>query len=365
MTVSTETLRRIVSLAAHAPSGDNSQPLRFHWDGRRLRITHDEARGEHPFNTHHTLSYLTLGCTLEAIAVAAESEGLQAHVELNEPSHRAVSAWAEIAFAEATRAASGSVSALLNRCTDRRPYRGGSLDDRVFEELATRAPTRDRVRLRFRPPTAELLSYLTGVETLIWTWGPTHRGIAKWFRLSRREAEATRDGMTRQSMAIDPVSALLLRLGRADFRVQRVLNRIGFLSRFRSRVRSRIGSAAAIGCVTVEGPTMETVVEAARLVMKAWLGLNASGYGFQALSAASELILDHSRGLLPKSLPPPFHDAAAEGRELLARIFELGERETPAWIFRTGLALTPPAGSASPRLPLSELLTIDEQAPST
>lgn len=357
MTPSAEQVKRVVGLATYAPSTDNCQPFRFHWDGDRLSVSHDDGRARHPLNAGRLASYLSLGCLLEALRVAAASEGLGARFELGDPTRDSVAPWAKLSFLRRPEERLGSGSVLLDRCTDRRCYRGGSLTDPVFQRLDSGASAFAHARLRLRRPSEALVEYVAHVETLVWSYGPTQHGIAKWFRLSRREAEATRDGMTRRSLGVDPLTAQVLRLSRRGFKYQRVLNRLGFLRTFRRRVRARVRSATALGCIAIDAPAMEAVVEAGQLAMRAWLDLNQGGYGFQPLSSATLLILAEAAGVLPAELPGAFAESIAPGKRLLHAEFGLGSGEIPAWIFRTGRSPLLPKHARNPRLELRQILS--------
>jgi hypothetical protein len=164
--------------------------------------------------------------------------------------------------------------------------------------------------------------------------------------------------MTRESLVVDLATAQLLKLCQ-DFRYQRTLNHFGFLRVFRRRVRTRLISSAAVGCLTVDKPTRESVCEAGRLAMKAWLRLNQRGYGFQPISSGTVLVLSEAAGCLPQGLPNAFYETVWQGRRLMREQFGLDAAETPAWIFRTGLSpLLPPKGR-NLRLAVSQILDIE------
>ena len=50
----------LVHAAALAPSGDNCQPWRFHWDGRRLRVSFLAERAESFYDVQNTASWISL-----------------------------------------------------------------------------------------------------------------------------------------------------------------------------------------------------------------------------------------------------------------------------------------------------------------
>ena len=73
-----EAIYRIVEAAMQAPSGDNCQPWRFEWNGHELCVSHNEEKARHAFNRANHASYISLGCVLESISIAASHENLKA-----------------------------------------------------------------------------------------------------------------------------------------------------------------------------------------------------------------------------------------------------------------------------------------------
>jgi hypothetical protein len=351
--VSPEQIRRIVALAARAPSAENCQPLRFRWDGSCLEISHDQDRARHPLNLEGRTSLLTVGCYLESIVIAAASEGLEARIELG----KADEISARVVFVERPGGPVGDASLLLDRCTDRRKYRGGPIDASVLREIETDLRAFPHVAIRLMPPNDELVDYVAHVERLQWSHAPIHRANTGWFRLTRRAAERSRDGMTRESLNVGLPTAALLALARRDFRVQRTLNRFGFLRVFARRVRAWAGSAAALGCVTVDTTDPVGHVWAGRATFKAWTTLNRHRYAFQPLSICGYLVLARDLGRFPPELPSPFLEAAAWGADVLRRNFDLSRSEHVAWFFRTGRAPARPMAGRTYRLPRDRLLT--------
>jgi hypothetical protein len=49
-------VRALVDAASHAPSGDNCQPWRFHWDGEYIRVVFLADRGESLYDIHNVAS---------------------------------------------------------------------------------------------------------------------------------------------------------------------------------------------------------------------------------------------------------------------------------------------------------------------
>jgi hypothetical protein len=70
MSLNKEHIQEIVAQAMFSPSGDNSQPWIFQWDGTTLNVIHQESRASHPLNPAGIASMISVGCVLETIAIA-------------------------------------------------------------------------------------------------------------------------------------------------------------------------------------------------------------------------------------------------------------------------------------------------------
>src|SRR5438874_6005495 len=124
----------LVHAAALAPSGDNCQPWRFHWDGRRLRVSFLAERAESFYDVQNTASWISLGAVLENMQIAAAPLGMDLTVELfpaAEPEHT-------VAVATPRRArpiAAPLADAIEARCVNRRPYQTRPLSADVRAEI--------------------------------------------------------------------------------------------------------------------------------------------------------------------------------------------------------------------------------------
>lgn len=361
-----EQVRRIVAAAGRSPSGENCQPWTFRWNGKTLSVLHNPVRAAHSLDRANNSSYLTLGCLLESIRIAASTEGLETLERLSLPAAGAASpdpsgepsVWAEATFAKNRAGPDPLAEWLPRRCTDRRLYGGGSAADPVFSAISEDAAQFGNCAIHFQGTySRELLDYLQEAETYIWRHEAAHRDLMKWMRFSRKEEDATRDGLPWRSLAVNALQSRVLQLCRS-FRIQRVLNPTGFLGQIRRMVKRQVESSAALLCITVAGPGSENLVEAGRLGFRAWLRLNRCGYGVAPMSIASGSVYNAYSDALPPDARPEFVLLFRRGLAVLRRAFGFSEEEIPVWMFRSGLSPSFPEGARARRLPLEKILTI-------
>jgi len=351
--IEADRVARLVALASAAPSGDNCQPWSFRWDGAELAVRHDEARAAHVINHNRHGSYLTLGCVIESIRVAAGVVGLaaEARVTLDEPS------WARVRLTEGGSDVDRLGDALASRATDRRLYLGGSLRDAVFDAVRSEAAQIPACGLHLTDaPPRELLDYVTEVDAFAWRQGDVYRDIMRWMRFTRAEVEATRDGIAWNGLGIDLPELPGLRLTSSPT-AQRLIALAGVHRASRMWAARQLSSAAALYCITVRGREREPLVAAGRLGMRAWLRLEQAGYGVQPFTLASLLAYNLEVVGLPASTRPEFVALFRRGLGVLKRGFGLAEDELPIWIFRTGKSSPLPAHLRALRLPVERVLS--------
>ena len=365
-------IRRIVEAASRAPSGENCQPWRYHWDGETLSVLHDYSRSIHNLDCRHHASYLALGCLVESIAIASSAEGWKARIELELPDDpkgdatteardSQAAAWARVGFESTSSRPDPLADTLALRATDRRLHLGGSLEEPVFRQILDEASRYPTCGLRFQEnASGELLNYLARAETYVWKQPAAHRDLMRWIRFDRRQVQATRDGLPWPSLAINYLQSRLLRLCRS-FRVQRLLNRPAFLFYVRRMTKNQIRSSAALGCLTVRTMDPKSLVDAGRLGFRVWLWLNRSGYGFHPMTIGSLSIYNYRAGTLQMGASNEFVRLFASGLAVLRRAFGFSSSEVPVWMFRTGLSPALPEAARTPRRRLEEILTISPE----
>jgi hypothetical protein len=352
-----ELLRQLLGAAIRAPTGDNCQPWRFRWDGSTLLVMHEESRGRHAFNRNNHASWLSLGCLLEGLDLAAGRHGLRTRTELTAPNGGLAAPWASITFGTSGAQVDPLADALEQRCTDRRPYRREWLPAGLVDALTADGQSSATARLHLAQNLSEPFGrYVVEGDEIVMRSELAHRDLMKWLRFSSAEAVATRDGMPWWTFASYGESRVL-KLCRS-YSVQRFANRLGFVSAYKRNSRRLLAASSAIGLVTVETPGFHSLVEAGRLFLRSWLRLSLAGYGFQPLTLPSLSVYDFATGAIDGDTPEQFRRLYAGGRQLLQREFAYDAERLPVWMFRTG-PVAPPNWTRTYRLDLDGILELE------
>lgn len=351
-------LQRIVAAAIRAPSGDNCQPWLYRRKGNLLEIYHNEERAQHSLNRNGHASLLTLGCVLESLKIAATVENLKAYWKLPVKFAQSTSVWATVSFSPQELARDPLYDAIDTRCTDRRNYQGGTIQDPLFAPLMEDAKRYlpCRVILRQTYP-QELLHYIALTETFIFRHQEPHRDFMRWVRFTKEEIEKTKDGMPTQSLGMNFIESRFFWLCK-NWSIQKTLNRIGFLPVLVRRTKAQLSSSACLYCLTVPSTDPLNLVTAGQLAMRVWLSLNQAGYGVHPYTLGSLSQFDLAAGSasgMPDFWPKLFSD----GRNLFRESFALGNEEIPVWLFRTGRSPQLPPEGRTLRLPAENFLSFE------
>ncbi|MCK6507341.1 hypothetical protein L6R53_28885 [Myxococcota bacterium] len=351
--LSRATLRRVVQAASRAPTAENCQPFRFRWQDGALHLLHDADRARKGQDRRHHDSLLALGALLVGFEIAAAVEGLavQPALALDDP---AAPCWGSLRFhPDPSPALADLAPVLARRCTDRRLFRGGRLPEAALRALA--APGGAAGISTLAAPSPALLRFLWRAERLVWSHEPTWQDVMRWLRVTQAEVERSRDGASWRTMGVDlPELPLLGRLRQPGARAP--LARLGGGMAASAWLLRQVRSSAGLVLLTVKQPGRAALVDAGRLMMRAWLCLTEADHGVQPHSQPSFFVHEAAVGNLPPDLDPRFSALYAEGLALWRRELGLGPAELPVMMLRAGWSDSLPEGRRTLRLGVEEVL---------
>lgn len=271
----------ILDEARRYPSPHNSQPIvvRVH-DDRRAELFYDLDRGLPAENFGIPFAHVCAGVFLESLATVAAAHGWAvredlrlAEMDFASPRRHHLLGTVELAPTPVTDAAREQMAAFRRRRTSRRPYDRRPVDPRATAEVAAIAAAAGQEFGR----TAEqgLVDDLIRInqETLFDDLrdDAVHAEILTWIRTSKRQAAATRDGLSAETMLIPgPLLRIAMR-----HRWLWDLPVVGGL--FRRVYLSTMRGVRELGWLTgpFDGPRDH--VEAGRCFLRVWLAFTRHG----------------------------------------------------------------------------------------
>ena len=351
--IAKETLQTLALAATVAPSIDNCQPWRIRLHGNRLTICLDEERASFFGDYAFTGSYVTIGCMLENIAIAASSYNLKEDVVLfpeglNGPV-------ASVSFTENGGLQKDQLIAHINtRCTNRRPYRSVPLDASDLAALqGIVPPSKGQLKLfTDRESMKKLFKLSADVDSVIFSHHLLHENLFKWIRWDNKDAERTKDGMPLASLELDMLVRQFFRLI-SSWNTLSLLNRIALNRLIGLLNSSLLLRSSAVGLIIMDTSENVDFIEGGRFLERVWLTAQAHGLAFQPFGGMpfllTRIIKAGSDGFTQKQY------------ELLTSVFErlktlagITDNNAMIMLFRTGYA--PPPSGRTIRRPLSEVM---------
>lgn len=323
-------LETLIRHATLAPSGHNTQPWTFSAQPATIRIHPDPTRRLPVVDPDDHALYISLGCALENLVIAAARHGLSAEVDYfptDEPEDCLRVALSgdggvdEEALYEGTLYKAIPVRQSNRRRYDRRPIPGHDLDRLLkancFDSVAVQA-------FHTGEPEAEpIIAFVKEGNRVQFNDPAFVDELISWIRFSRRETRDRRDGLTATALGFPPIPRWL-----GIFIMKQLVKPESEAKKQEKAIRS--------------SPLLLLFI-AGRHDRRHWVDL---GRGLQrvALTAAS-LGIAHAHVNMPCEVEPI--------RRRLAAHLELNPDQQPLLLIRLGYAERLPS---SPRRPVDRVM---------
>jgi nitroreductase len=341
-----KTFETLITAAARAPSGDNTQPWRFVADpeARRIAVHVEETCDPSPMNSGQRMSRMAVGAALENLLRAARSKGWR--TELEEPRDRALALVRLCDFA----GDEGEVDpAIAARVTNRRSYDARPVPPEVLAELRRQTPQLDGVRTHWihqRDRIDSWASLVGRADALMFGEPSMRRAFLKNIRFDAPWDAEVEEGLPLASLELSAADRVGLRM------MARIpdwlFKAAGVKRKFCATARKLVASASGLCLVVEEHGTPQSEVLAGRAAQRAWLALTTQGLAAQPMMSLIVLdnALHHGSAELIASLG---QEKLEEMRQTTCSLLpELGDARA-AFLLRFGYA-DPPSGRTG-RLP--------------
>jgi len=332
-------LREALEAGRRAPSPHNTQPWRFtatgphevqlDWERSRM-LTAADADG-------HGVPY-ALGCAVEAAAAVADV----AFEPAQDGDPRDPTWYAGTLHVGALRERFAEADALVRyRGTTRTPYPDDRVDTATLRRLEREAACHGaavavlesrRAIARLAQLTGEAATEQFGDDAIL-------SELLRWIRLRPEEEEASPDGFTPETLALDPVSVRLMRLLRSKPLLRAGALRLGLAGTMAQQASATVERTGALLLLTRPAEGAQDRLAAGRAMMAVWLAATEAGLAVQPVSFAlgTEATLAATTEMF--GIPP--------GAETVA-------------LMRVGRATGAPP--PSPRLSLEQICSVDRAA---
>ena len=321
-----------VAAAVLAASAHNTQPWAFTISGDRIEVLADRTRGTGANDALMRELHLSLGCAIENLVLAAETNGYSTTVQLDP--RTSPDLVATVTLGSGAVVVSELYGAIDHRRSNRSDFTDDPIADGVMASMSGLSGDATSVVWLHEPSDRAAFAGLL-VEATRAHIDDEEQSLASfaWWRSDWDEIQEHKDGLNIDGVGLPPLVRTLGKIlpGTSRSRADET---------FLDRTEKQADTAAAFGIITVEDPSsLEQQLQGGRLLQRLHLWAAANDVGFQHMNQITERI-DRDRQLgNPQTFEEPLE--ALVGPGALAA-FRIGTPTVDAM--------------ASPRRPVSEVL---------
>ncbi|MBL7492572.1 Rv1355c family protein [Frankia sp. AgB1.9] len=353
-------IRWIAALGTAAPSGHNNQPWTLRWWARdsTLECRHDPSRDLPILDFELGGTWVAFGALIENVRLAARHLGLDPLVQpWPDPSDPGL-----VAAIRLTPGHPGETDPLLAqvtaRVTNRRRDPRVPLADADAAALlagCAGAGVDAQLRLLREPADLDDLAALIGAGDRVALLDQNlHHDISHAFRWTPDEVRAQPHGLDVATLEYNAAERAALRLSQ-HWRIMEAIGRLTGGRGLEDGGRQLVGSASAVGLITVPGTGRHSYLRGGQALQRTWLTASAHGLSFQPLTGLPYLFArlerGHGAGLADRT-----QNELRELRGRFGKLFDTRPDQAEVFLFRVGRAGPPTARSL--RRPLDDILTI-------
>jgi hypothetical protein len=277
--MTTDLFRRLVAEAALAPSVHNVQPARWRQEGDAALLFEDPSVRLLAGDPEGWDAGMSLGAACEGMALAASAAGWAARVEPAQGTDGPLKLRARIVFAPGA-----APDPLAAHVAARRSWRGVFAPATAADRAAAAALAAPDVAVIAEAPAITEVARLADAASHGFLRQPAFRAeLLSWMRLSPAHPRWRVDGLNAEALALGPLErrAAGAVLGPAF----RALDALGLAAPLLAE-RAKAGGAAAF--LVLHRPEAESAFDCGRAFYRAWLGIEAAGFGAAVVAALAD-----------------------------------------------------------------------------
>jgi len=214
MMVSAMNVRELIHYATLAPSGHNTQPWKFSVEGNVIRIFPDFERRLPVIDPDDHALYISLGCALENLAIAAKKHGLSSLIDYFPPDEKSECIHVTLSPMGST-VDEGLFEAIHARQSNRSLYDKNAIpeghisklvESNIFDTVFIKILGPDMQEIE---PLIDLVKEANRIQFKDWQF---KEELLSWIRFTKKEKDIRKDGLTAEVMGFPFVPRWLGRL---------------------------------------------------------------------------------------------------------------------------------------------------------
>ena len=340
-TTEKEKITKVLTAAAAAPSGSNSQPWRFVVQGRAIEFHYIPERDHPILNYEEGGTLIALGAAIQNAELEAQAQGYAPQTEFRESG----SCVAVMTFNEGGSLDEDSASlrdVICERHSNRKAYKKAPLSPEVRSALLSASREEDtdlKLSLVESNNTMQVISRaLTTMEETALGNKNLHKFFFSEILWSAEENRAGKQGLYIKTLELPPPAQAMFRLLK-HWGFARFLAAIGFPKMVAQTNAKQNASASAFGVITAVKSDRTTYLKVGKLMERLWLLATAEGLSFQIVTGITFL----ARSLRTPEVAQLFSPAEQERINAAHAIIKknVDDAREPILIFRIGTGDSP------------------------
>jgi hypothetical protein len=259
---------RVLAAALRAPSAHNAQPWRIRPNAGRYELHYDH-HDYLPADPDDRDAYLCMGAFCETLALAASAEGLHADIRLVLDRDGSDLHVADVTLSDEPVEHDPLAAAVGRRATNRSTYTAEALPAQLTTELEKLGCV--------LVPTKQVAKIVRRAAKLSWRDRRFVGDLQAWTRLDSDSP----DGMTRSQLGLARYEWFALH---AAFWFGRLPAPLAHA--YSGRDVRLLGEAPAVAVLSARSDDPADLVEAGRRLLRAWVTICATGFGYHPISIA-------------------------------------------------------------------------------
>ncbi|MDE2019786.1 MAG: nitroreductase family protein [Patescibacteria group bacterium] len=349
-----EAIKKILEAGVQAPSGSNSQPWQFHFEGNDTVAVRMLPELDHPvLNVRAWGTLFATGALLENILIAAAYEGWKISIVLF-PKADDRNLVARISFiAEHEANADGGTKelyeAIFKRATNRKPY-GMEKIDGVIRERLLAAPSEAGIydiALKLVDDRGQIETVARAVsvnELVMFRNKRLHELFMQELVWTEAEEHERQSGLYLKTMELKPQQERALKLFRS-WKTLNIMNKLVGAARMIASDNAKVYAACSFYGAILCGTEDVDIVHAGQVTERAWLAATAMGLSFHLQTGVNFLAARLETPEGGKIFTVQEAELIRGAYETVRNIFQAGDRFVPV-VFRIGRGGEPSARSS-------------------
>jgi nitroreductase len=331
-----EKITKILTAAAAAPSGDNSQPWRFVVQGNSIEFHYIPERDNPILNYEESGTLIALGAAIQNAELEALAQGYAPHAMFRESG--SCVAVMELKAGGHMDADSASLQkAIPARHSNRKAYKKIPLSPKMRSAILSPFISESAGIALSLIESREVMRVVSRALTVMEETALGNKNLHKLFfgdiLWSRAENIAGKQGLFIKTLELPPPAQAMFRLLK-HWSFAKLLAKLGFPKMVAQTNAKQNASASAFGVITAVQPRRATYLEIGKMIERIWLFATAQGLSLQIVTGITFL----ARSLHTPEIARLFNSTEQERITTAHAIIKknVDESREPILIFRIG-----------------------------